>query len=147
MNVKDDTAVEASRGSTDTGILTTQNAENTAENGGVEMNLGTKVAKDITLQDEFCSNLIYHENLVNNDTPVKEILLEAPREETLDEDAVNDLLDYNLKVLGIVMMKVKMNKSESGSITSCLVTIQPTPKNTIRRLSVSLRNWNLKTVP
>ena len=73
--------------------------------------------------------------------------MEAPREETLDEDAVNDLLDYNLKILGIVMMKVKMNKSESGSITSCLVTIQPTPKNTIRRLSVSLRNWNLKTVP
>ena len=46
VNVKEDTAVEASTSSTDTGILTTQNAENTAENGGVEMNLGTKVVKD-----------------------------------------------------------------------------------------------------
>ena len=122
-----------------------ENAENTTENGGVGIEKDTKV--DITVQDEVCSDDIYIDDLVHDDTVVEEILLQAPCQEICEEDDMNEILDYNLKILGVNMIKCKMNKSESDVITSCLVTIQPTPKKIIKRLSISLRNWKLKIVP
>ena len=138
MDVENDVAEGAPNG-------LNENAENTTENGGVGIEKDTKV--DITVQDEVCSDDIYIDDLVHDDTVVEEILLQAPCQEICEEDDMNEILDYNLKILGVNMIKCKMNKSESDVITSCLVTIQPTPKKIIKRLSISLRNWKLKIVP
>jgi hypothetical protein len=96
------------------------------------------------LEDEVCADHDYLENGDDDDTFVEEILLEANHPEESEEESVEDLLIYNLKVLGIKMIELRINKSESGVIKSCSVIVQPTPKKIIGMLSHSLRNWNLK---
>ena len=77
---------------------------------------------------------------------MKEIVLESACEENLDEEAAKDIIEYNLKLLGINIIETKLKKSESGVI-SCTAIIQPTPKEIIARLSLALEDWNLKTKP
>ena len=69
--------------------------------------------------------------------------MEANSQQDLDEEAFEELLDYNMKVLGINIVKVKTTKSESG-VMSSEVTIQPSTKQAIKSLHCSHRNWNLK---
>ena len=61
----------------------------------------------------------------------------------LDEEAFEELLDYNIKIQGIKMVKAKTKKSESGVISS-KVTIQASPKQAIKSVHFSNRSWNLK---
>ena len=94
-------------------------------------------------EDEFCSDKTYFDSLVDDDIPVKEILVKAPCPQDLDEEAFEEILDYNLKIVGINMVKAKTKKSESGSISS-EVTIQPSPKQAIKSFRSSNRSLNLK---
>ena len=71
-------------------------------------------------------------------------MLEPACQDHLDDESGKDLLDYNLKIMGINMIKAKMEKSEIGLISSCTVIIKPMSKNTIKRFSI--RNWNVKTL-
>ena len=48
---------------------------------------------------------------------MKEILLERACKDDLDEEGAKDLIEYNLKILGINMVWTKMKKSESGVIS------------------------------
>ena len=61
-------------------------------------------------------------------------MLESACHGNLDEEAVEDTIEYNLKVLGISLIETKVEKSESGMI-SCSITIQPKPKKTIEMIS------------
>ena len=45
----------------------------------------------MNISDEFCLDEEYHE--VDNDPPVKEIVLESTRQEDFDEEAIKDLLE------------------------------------------------------
>ena len=103
---------------------------------------------DTILLDEFCYANDFLDNLAEDDSPspVKEIVLETTCEEILEEEEMKDLLEYNLKILGINLLEAKAGKSESGLI-SITVIIQPTSKEIIARLSLALENWNLKTMP
>ena len=51
--------------------------------------------------------------------------MEAGCQADLDEEAFENLLDYNMKVLGINKVEAKTMKSESG-VLSCDVTIWQT---------------------
>ena len=95
-----------------------------------------------TLQDEFCSDDLYVDNVVK-DTLVEEILIEPDSQ--ADWKDVEELIDYNLKVIGINLVKIQMNRSNQGDFTSCLVKIQPTMMTKIG--SFPLRNWVLRAVP
>ena len=69
--------------------------------------------------------------------------MEQLAKKNLEEEAMKDLLEYNLKILGVSLLEAKTNKSESGVI-SFIVIIQSTPKEIIARLSLALEDWNLK---
>ena len=73
-------------------------------------------------------------------------MLETTCQENLREEDMKDLLEYNLKILGISLLEANTKKSESGVI-SCIAIIQPTPKEMIAKLSLALEDWNLKTKP
>jgi hypothetical protein len=47
------------------------------------------------------------------------------------------LLAFDLFIMGIKIMNIKMNKSESGEINSCFVSFQPTQKKIIERLKTT----------
>jgi hypothetical protein len=146
-NIDQDTAVEASNGSTGSEILSTVNIVYATENGGNEQSKVIKEAKDKTedsnLEDEFCSDHIYLDNVVNDETLLEEILLTPTCQEGWNDEDVENLLDYNLKLLEINMVKAKSNRS--NTLTSCQVIIQPIPKKNIEGLSFPLRSWTLKT--
>jgi hypothetical protein len=99
-----------------------------------------------TLHDEFCSNDIYFDNVVSDETLVEEILVTPDCQDGWKDDDVKNLLDYNFKILGVNMVKIEMNRSDKGALTSCLVKILPIPLKKVEKLSLHLRNWSLKTV-
>ena len=96
---------------------------------------------NVKISDEFCPDENYEE--FDDNAPVKEIVLESACEENLDEEAAKDIIEYNLKLLGINIIETKLKKSESGVI-SCTIIIQPKPKETIKRISLALRDWKVK---
>ena len=78
------------------------------------------MTKDPVL-DEFCSDNIYLHNLVDADNAlVEEIVLEPACQDHLDDESGKDLLDYNLKIMGINMIKAKMNMKHNKSYTDKL---------------------------
>ena len=54
------------------------------------------------ISDEVCPDEEYEE--VDDDAPVKEIRLERACQDDLDEEGDKDLIDHNLKILGINMV-------------------------------------------
>jgi hypothetical protein len=97
--------------------------------------------KDTKISDEVCPDKEYEE--VDDDVPIKQIVLERACQEDLDEEATKDLDEYNFKISGINMLGAKMEKSESGVI-SLTVIIQPKPKEVIEKINVGLRDWKVK---
>ena len=100
VNVENNVAEEASNGFK-------KNTEITTGNGGVV--IGKDIKEDKTVQDKVCPDNIYLDDLVDDDTLAEKTLLQAPCQEICKEDAVNELLDYILKILGVNMIKYKMN--------------------------------------
>ena len=106
-----------------------------------------ETAAEIAVQDEFCSDENYVENVVNNDTLVEEILVKPDDcQADLKDEYVENLIDYNFKIKGINVVKIKINRSNRGAFTSCLVKIEPIPLKRIESESFPLRNWSLKAI-
>jgi hypothetical protein len=122
-----------------------ENLENLNVENVVEIDKNTTIKKNTHEDpaDEFCFDQTYLDSLVDEDIPVNEILVEAACPQDLDEEAFEELLDYNTKISGINMVTAKTKKSESGLISS-EVTIQPSPKQAIKSLHSFNRSWNLK---
>ena len=138
VNVDTIVAVEASNVPTVEENVANSNVENIVETNK-NATIDKKIHEDqILLQDEFCSDQLYLDSL-DDDTPVEEILVEASCEANLDEEAFKNLLNYNMKVLGMNKVKAKTMKSESGVI-SCEVIIQPSQKQSIKSLDFPLSN-------
>ena len=94
-NIEQTVAEEASIVSTDGGNL-------------VETNKGTRndSMNETVLNDEFCNDNIYLEK--EDDSPVNEFVLEKTCQEDFDEESEKNNLEYNLKILGIMMITAKM---------------------------------------
>ena len=67
-------------------------------------------SQDTVLQDEFCCDNDFLDNLAEDDSPVNEIVLETTCQENLREEDMKDLLEYNLKILGISLLEAKTGK-------------------------------------
>ena len=107
----------------------------------------TTVAEEVP--DEFCSNQEYDEHPkvddANDDTLVEEILATPDCQGGWKDEDVENIIEYNLKILGINMVKITRNRSNRGALTSCLVQIRPISWKKIEKLT--LRNWSLKIMP
>ena len=98
-----------------------------------------------TLQDEICPDDIYVENVLKYDTPVEQILFKPDDQTDWKDDYIENLIDYNLKITGISMVKINITRSIEGDVASCLVKIQPITRKKIK--SLDFPNWRLKAVP
>jgi hypothetical protein len=91
------------------------------------------------LNDEFCSNKDYLiENASSIETLVEEIFVK-PENDWKDEE-VENLIEYNLKIVGINVIKI--HKEMSKSSESFRVKIQPTELKNLKSESFPIRNWN-----
>ena len=90
------------------------------------------------LNDEFCSNKDY---LIENASSIKALvdeILVKPEDDWKDEE-VENLIDYNLKIVGINVVKINKEISQSGE--TYRVKIQPTELKDLKSESFPLRNW------
>ena len=86
--------------------------------------------------DEFCPDNIYVENV--DDTLVEDILITTDCDADWKDDNMENLIYYKLKIIGINMVKInRINRSNNGAFTSCLVKIQPIPVKKIEILSLN----------
>ena len=84
-------------------------------------------------------------NVLKYDTPVEEILFKPDDQTDWKDDYIENLIDYNLKITGISMVKINITRSIEGDVASCLVKIQPITRKKIE--SLDFPNWSLKAVP
>ena len=84
----------------------------------------TKERNNSALNDEFCSDTSFFKHDDKEDTIIEEILLVLKKKSDENEEDLENSIDYNLKILGINMVKIA-RKSESDS-TSFTVKIAPT---------------------
>ena len=95
------------------------------------------------MNDEFCSDSEYHEQN-KTEKVVEEIVIKPDCEADWKNADVKDVIEYKLKIVGINVNEVEVDKSDSEDIISCLVKIQPTPLKNLDILSFPFINWNLK---
>ena len=95
------------------------------------------------MNDEFCFNTEY---LIENASSIKALvdeILVKPEDDWKDEE-VENLIDYNLKIVGINVVKINKEISQSGETYG--VKIQPTELKDLKSESFPLRNWENKSV-
>ena len=63
-----------------------------------------------TLRDEFCNDDIYLKDAGTDQTLLEEILATPTNQKGWNDMDVENLLEYNLKILGINLTKVKINR-------------------------------------
>ena len=105
-----------------------------------------------TLKDEFCSDKTFdNHTLVAEDAIeealVEQILVTADCQADWNDGYVTKLMDEKLKLLGIQMKSIVVNRNGRKSFESCLVTIQPIERRVIERESFPIRRWTMKCIP
>ena len=93
------------------------------------------------LNDEFCSDASFkHDD--KEDTIIEEILVVLKKKSDEDKEDLENSIDYNLKILGINMLKIT-RKSESDS-TAFTVKIAPTSLGKIKDLNFQKEEFSVK---
>ena len=65
-----------------------------------------------------------------------------PRSESdLRDDEVENVIDYNLKIIGLDVVNFEIERKPDDGIC-CLVNIQPTARKTLERFKFPLGTWN-----
>ena len=96
--------------------------------------------KSDNLRDEFCSDDIFDQNQETD--PLDEIIVTLDCDSDLNNDNIETVIDYKLKILGINMVKiVEQNRGQGGILAPCLVKIEPIPLKMIENAGLPLRNW------
>ena len=106
-----------------------------------------KVNAHTELNDEICSDREYHDQ--NTTEKVVEEIVIKPDCETDWKNAADakDIIEYKLKIVGIKVVEVEIDKRDSEEIISSVVKIQPTLLKNLDIPSFPFRNWNLKKHP
>ena len=95
------------------------------------------------MNDEFCSDSDYHEENTSEKF-VEEIVIKPDSETNWKNADVKDVIEYKLKIVGINVIEVEIDKSESYDFISCFVKIQPTLLKNLDIPGLPFRNLNLK---
>ena len=90
------------------------------------------------LNDEFGSNKDYLLEIASSIKALVDENLVKPEDDWKDEE-VENLIEYNLKIVGINVVKINKDISHSGE--TYRVKIQPTELNDLKSESFPLRNW------
>ena len=91
----------------------------------------------LILNDEFCSDNDFMETNIN--TLVDELLVK-PGDNEKDAKDIMNLIDYNLKIVGIDVIKIEKEIIQSNQVFK--VKIQPTRLEVLKSESFPLRNWS-----
>jgi hypothetical protein len=99
-----------------------------------------------TMSDEFCSDKSFVENDLEKDCVVEEILVKLDSEEGCNtNDDVKNLIEYKLKIVGIDMKELKINRDEPGDDVACSIKIKAMNSKNIDVESFPFRNWKIVT--
>ena len=86
------------------------------------------------ISDEMCSDRIYLERADDEETFIENLVLTPSSKESIEHQNIENLLDYTLKIVGIEMLNVKVNRGDEGSLASCSVRIKPVRRTTFEEL-------------
>ena len=81
---------------------------------------------------------MYTQKVPNDDTLMKAIVIKADEESSWIEDGLDRKIDYKLKVNGISMEEIDIERNESNVIKSCVVMISPILLKDLRSFTVIL---------
>ena len=109
-NVQPTTAEEAVENVADAENFVAEKANNSEEEGNIDI-----------ISDEMCSDRSYLEKDDDKETFVENLVFTTSSKESLEDQDIENLLDYTLKIVGIEILKVKVNRNEEGSLASCSV--------------------------
>ena len=96
-------------------------------------------SENLILNDEFCSDNDFMKNATNINTLVDELLVK-PGDNEKDEEDIMNLIDYNLKIVGIDVIKIEKEMIQSNQVFK--VKIQPSRLEVLKSESFPLRNWS-----
>ena len=94
-------------------------------------------SENLILNDEFCSDNDFMETNIN--TLVDELLVK-PGDNEKDAKDIMYLIDYNLKIVGIDVIKIEKEIIQSNQVFK--VKIQPNRLEVLKSESFPLRNWS-----
>ena len=97
-----------------------------------------------TLKDEFCSDDTFEEE--SDEAQVGKILVVADCQADWKDDYVIKLVDEKLRLIGIKMKTIIVNRNIRKYFESCLVTIEPTRKKLIEKETFPIRRWTMKCI-
>ena len=135
---------------------TASNAEEAKEASDEELNTEEVIAiindnesnispiEQETLKDEFCSDDTFEEE--SDEAQVGKILVVADCQADWKDDYVIKLVDEKLRLIGIKMKTIIVNRNIRKCFESCLVTIEPTRKKLIEKETFPIRRWTMKCI-
>ena len=97
-----------------------------------------------TLKDEFCSDDAFEEG--NDEVQVEKILVVADCQADWKNDYVTKLVDKKLRMIGITMKTIVVNRNIRKCFESCLVTIEPTRRTLIEKETFPIPRWTMKCI-
>ena len=97
-----------------------------------------------TPKDEFCSDNTFEEE--NDEAQVEKILVVADCQADWKNDYVIKLVDEKLKMIGIKMKTIVVNRNIRKCFESCLVTIEPTRRTLIEKGTFPIQRWTMKCI-
>ena len=135
---------------------TASNAEEAKEATNEEMN--TEEVTEITsekernippteheaLKDEFCSDATFEEEI--DEAKVEKILVVADCQADWKDDYVIKLVDEKLRMIGITMKRIIVNRNVRKCFESCLVTIEPMKRKLIEKETFPIRRWTMECI-
>ena len=75
---------------------------------------------------------------------MEEIIINPDGENYWEDDNVEGVIDYKLKVIGISMKKIEIERNKLNVIKSCAIKINPIPLSKLDLRSFPFRNWDWK---
>ena len=97
-----------------------------------------------TPKDEFCSDATFEEEI--DEAKVEKILVVADCQADWKNDYVIKLVDEKLRMIGITMKTIVVNRNIRKCFESCLVTIEPTRRTLIEKETFPIPRWTMKCI-
>ena len=100
-----------------------------------------------TLKDEFCSDDAFNTMEKERDqTQVEKILVVADCQADWKDEYVIKLVEDKLRMIGINMKAITVNRNIRKCFESCTVQIEPTRRDLIEKVEFPIRRWTMKCI-
>ena len=99
-----------------------------------------------TLEDEFCSDDSFNTKSESDEIQVERILVEADCQADWKDNYVVKLVEDKLKMIGIEIKAITVNRNIRKAFESCIVRIEPKRKDLIEKLTFPIQRWTIKCI-